>query len=250
MARRPKSSIWQQLAAAQTAINNTLSDAEIQGMVAQYGYPAEKLSEGKRLYDSAFTAVNAQVAVAGGQYQATADLKAREAAARSAYQELAQVARAAFLREPDRLAALGLRGTAPKATAHFIAQAGGAFQNAMSLPDVKAVLAAYGLNDGKLQDGKAKIDAYARANEAQEAAKGSAQQATQNQDAALAAMNQWTAHYIKIARVALRDKPQLLEKIGVSARTGKTAAQRQAPKKAAETRANNKTDLIGRIAKD
>jgi len=43
---------------------------------------------------------------------------------------------------------------------------------------------------------------------------------------ALAALDAWRAQYVKIARVALRGKPQLLEKIGVPARTSGTAAQR------------------------
>ena len=68
-------------------------------------------------------------------------------------------------------------------------------------------------------------------------AKGTAQQATQDQDAALAAMNEWVAQYVKIAKVALRGKKQLLEKIGVTARTTKTAAQKAALAKAAATRA-------------
>jgi hypothetical protein len=50
----------------------------------------------------------------------------------------------------------------------------------------------------------------------------------------------WVAQYLKIAKVALRGKKQLLEKIGVTARTTKTAAQRAAPKKAAATRAAKK----------
>jgi hypothetical protein len=60
------------------------------------------------------------------------------------------------------------------------------------------------------------------------------------QDAALAAMSEWVAQYLKIAKVALRGKKQLLEKIGVAARTTKTAAQKAAPKKAAATRAAKK----------
>jgi len=48
------------------------------------------------------------------------------------------------------------------------------------------------------------------------------------------------AQYLKIARIALRDKPQLYEKLGGVARSGRTAAQRQAPKKAAATRAAKK----------
>jgi hypothetical protein len=71
-------------------------------------------------------------------------------------------------------------------------------------------------------------------------AKGSAQQAMEDQDAALAAMSDWVAQYVKIAKVALRGRRQLLEKIGVLARTSKTAAQQAAPKKAAVTRAAKK----------
>ena len=67
-----------------------------------------------------------------------------------------------------------------------------------------------------------------------------AQQATREQEAALSALNDWTAQYLKIARVALRDKKQLLEKLGVAARTTKTKAQRGAAKKAAATRAAKK----------
>jgi hypothetical protein len=71
-------------------------------------------------------------------------------------------------------------------------------------------------------------------------AKGASQQAAQDQEAALKAMNDWVAQYLKIAKVALRGKKQSLEKIGVTARTTKTAAQRAAPKKAAATRAAKK----------
>ncbi len=41
-------------------------------------------------------------------------------------------------------------------------------------------------------------------------------------------MNEWVAQYIKIARVALRGKKQLLEKLGVAARATPTKAQRAA----------------------
>ena len=71
-------------------------------------------------------------------------------------------------------------------------------------------------------------------------AKGASQQASQEQEAALKAMNDWVAQYLKFAKVALRGKKQLLEKIGVTARTTKTAAQRAAPAKAAATRAAKK----------
>jgi len=232
---RPKASTAAQLNAAQIAVSNSLSDPEIKAAVAEYGYTTTKLNAGKRLVEVALSAVNAQKAGKGAQKTSTAELKAAEKAARDAYQALAQVARAALGK--DDLATLGLAGKEPKATAAFITAAYTLFDNVSSVSGLSDL----GYSAEKIAAERAKIEAYDQANQMQEAAKGSAQQATQEQDAALAAMNDWLAQYLKIAKVALRGKKQLLEKIGVSARTTKTSAQRAAPAKAAATRAAKKT---------
>jgi len=236
MATKPVHSIAQELNAGQLAISNSLSDPEIQSLVAQFGYPAEKLNEGKALYDAALAAVNAEKAAAGAQQEATHTLAQAEVSARDAYQALAKVARAVFAKDKAQLNALGLNGSTPKDTAGFLASAYTLFDNARTLP----ALADYGYDSPKLQSERLKIAAYDIANHQQESAKGAAQQSTREQDAALGALNDWTAQYLKIAKVALRDKSQLLEKIGVLARTSKTAAQRLAPKKASATRAAKK----------
>ena len=105
-------------------------------------------------------------------------------------------------------------------------------------------MADYGYNSVKLQSERIKIAAYDTANQQQEAAKGAAQQSTREQDWALQALNAWKAQYLKIAKVALSGKPQLLEKLGVLARTSKTAAQRAAPKKASATRARRRASEV------
>jgi hypothetical protein len=56
----------------------------------------------------------------------------------------------------------------------------------------------------------------------------------------LAALREWMSQYLRIARVALRAKPDLYAKLGGLVRNSRTAAQRQAPKKAAATRAAKK----------
>ena len=236
MTSRPMHSIAQELNAGQLAISNSLSDPEIQNLVAQFGYPADKLNEGKALYDAALAAVNAEKAQAGAQQESTRLLAQAEKSARDAYQSLAKVARAVFLKDKAQLSALGLTGSMPLDTARFLAAAYALFDNARTLP----ALADYGYDSPKVQSERLKIVAYDTANQGQEAAKGAAQQSTREQDAALQALNAWTAQYLKIAKVALSSKPQLLEKLGVLARTSKTAAQRAAPKKAAATRAAKK----------
>ena len=149
------------------------------------------------------------------------------------------MARAVFGKDKAQLNALGLSGSMPKDTAGFIASAYTLFDNARSL----SALADYGYDSVKLQSERLKIAAYDTANQGQEAAKGAAQQSTREQDAALQALNSWISQYLKIAKVALSGKPQLLEKLGVVARTSKTAAQRLAPKKASTTRAAKKSEV-------
>jgi hypothetical protein len=224
MPTKPVVSIPQQLNAAQLAIANSLADPEIKTAVAQFGYTTAKLNAGKKLYDIALAAVNDQKSGKGAQKDASAQLKTALTAARDAYQALAKVARAALTKEDQ--VKLGL-GKEPRGTAAFIAAGYTLFDNAGEV----TALADFGYDADRLAAERAKIEAYDEANQTQEMAKGSAQQATQDQDAALAAMNEWVAQYLKIAKVALRGKKQLLEKIGVLARTGKTAAQKAAPKK-------------------
>ena len=233
MTSRPMHSIAGQLNAGQLAINNSLSDPEIQSLVAQFGYPADKLNEGKALYDAALAAVNAEKATAGAQQESTHSLAQAEKSARDAYQGLAKVARAVFTKDKAQLNALGLNRNMPLDTAGFLAAAYALFDNARTLP----ALADYGYDSPKLQSERLKVATYDSTNQQQEAAKGAAQQATRERDAALGALNDWTSQYLKIAKVALSGKKQLLEKLGVLARTSKTAAQRLAPKKASATRA-------------
>ena len=233
MPSKPKSTAAQQLTAAQLVIANSLGDPEIKAAVAQFGFTPAKLNKGKALYEAALATVNAQKSGKGTQKGATAQLKAALTDARDAYQALAKVARATLSKEEQAM--LGL-SKEPRGTAAFIQAGYTLFDNARKV----AALADFGYDAKRLASERAKSAAYDRANQAQEMAKGSAQQATEDQDAALAAMSDWVAQYVKIAKVALRGKKQLLEKIGVLARTGKTAAQKAAPQKAAATRAAKK----------
>ncbi len=237
MVAKSKHTAAQELNAAQLAICNSLADGEILGLVGSFGYSQARLTEGNMLYDKALAAVNGQRAKAGEQQNATNTLLKAEFTARDGYQALAKVARAVFIKDKAQLAALGLGGKTPKDTAGFIAAARTLFDNAAGLP----VLANFGYDAARLQSERLKISAYEAANQQQEAAKGAAQQSTREQEEALSALNLWVAQYLKIARVALRGKPQLLEKIGVTARSSKTAAQRAAPLKAAATRQAKKT---------
>lgn len=233
---KEKTSISLLLHGAQVAIDNSLADPLILGAVAEFGYTEEKLTAARTLHDEAVKAVHEQKLTSGTQQTATASLKKAEEEASNAYQDLAKVARAIYVGTPDKLVPLGLDQRMPRTTALFIAAAYKLFQNAT----LQTELADYGYDAARLEAETAKIAAYEQANLAQEAAKGAAQQATAIKNERLDAISNWLAQYRKIVRVALRENPQALEKLGILARNAKTAAQRAAPAKAAATRAANK----------
>jgi hypothetical protein len=79
---------------------------------------------------------------------------------------------------------------------------------------LRASLAEGGLTQAVLGDGQAKVEAVAQANNAQESAKGLAQQSTKDRDAAAAAFRTWMRNFWKIADVALSERPQWLERLG------------------------------------
>ena len=229
-------SISERLNAMQIAVSNTFGDPVIKDLVASFGYDEERLNEGKTLYTTALMSANIQTASGGTQKDSTARVLKAEKTARAAYQDLAKVARAIFKNDKAKLKMLGLEGKMPTRIGEFLGAAYTLFDNAMNVDDVKNELAKYGYNDKKLAAEKQKIADYDLANQRQEAAKGSAQNATREQDAALAKMDEWCAQYVKIAKVALKDHKELLEKLGILARTVKTKAQRGAGKKAAATK--------------
>jgi hypothetical protein len=240
MASRPKKSIAEGLNRAQVAIANTQKNPEILKLVSEYGYNAARIKQGQALLDQAKQAVNLHASLSGAQQDSTAKINKITKDAIVAYQSLAKVARAIWLRDKAMLDKLGIKGKMPVSTAGFLKAAYTLFDNAQVNADLNSGLADYGYTKAKLVAERKKIEAFDAANQTQEAAKGTAQDAAKSQQQAMTALNDWVAQYQKIAKVALRDRRQLLEKIGVLARSGKTKKQRAAPAKARATRAAKK----------
>ncbi len=81
--------------------------------------------------------------------------------------------------------------------------------------DIAAGLAQYGYGETKLTEEEAFVLATDGANRVQEDAKGAAQQSTQEQNAALSALKDDLSVLVKLAKVALKDKPALRATLGL-----------------------------------
>ncbi len=234
MPTRPKDDRATRVTFIEKLITNAQKVPEIKTALSEYGYTPARYTHAREL----LTTVKAGLADSsldfGGQKVATGDERTAKQEAYAAYQGAAKIARKVL--SPAELAQLGLPARQPRKTGDFITAAYTVFDNLSST----RALAEYGFTADKIAAERAKIEAYAQADQAQAEAIGTKEQSTQDLQAAFTELNDWATTCAQVAKVALAKKPQLLEKLGIKARSSKTAAQRAAPRKAAVTRAAKK----------
>jgi hypothetical protein len=142
---------------------------------------------------------------------------------------------------------LGLDKPMSHRTSLFITMALALFDNAAGTPAIAQRLARFAYTPGRFASERGKIEALIEALRAQESAKGAPQTATAQRDAAMAALDDEMSTLRRIAKIALKHQPQLLEKLGIVQRATRTPAQRHAGQKAAATRKAKKAEpeLVG-----
>ena len=126
-----------------------------------------------------------------------------------------KVSRVAF--ENDRAAyhKLDLGGKRKVSLSGWLAQSKQFYINALADSNVLAELAEFCITQTKLEAGQQLVNETEAANADQKKEKGEAQQATIDRDEAIDNLEGWMSDFIAIARIALEDKPQLLEKLGI-----------------------------------
>ncbi len=209
------------LSDAQLAIDNALNNPKVLEYLSDFGYTKAKIQQGKQLYSAAAAAQLAQQAEAGGQISATTDVNEAWETAKKSYMRFLKVARVAFKRNSGVATQLDLGGTRKKSLSGWMAQAQQFYKNALGDQVVLSELKEFGITEPKLKAGLAELAVIEQANLVQEKEKGEAQAATEKRDAALDELQDWLSDYLAIAKVALEEEPQLLEGMGVLARSEK-----------------------------
>ena len=229
----------QQLA---TAANNIRKDPDGLGaMMAPVGYGPAKLDILTALYAEGSTSMSDQVEATGVLREKTAALNRAEATVRQAVVTLASACRHEFADQPEELAKLLVAQRVPDQVAPLITYGVTLFDNASSDQATASRLAAdFGYTPERFTGERAKVDGVIGAVRDQKEAKGAAQLATARQNAVIAKVRRELSALRAMARQALKDEPQMLEKLGITVRNTPTAAQRAAGKKAAATRKANK----------
>jgi hypothetical protein len=152
--------------------------------------------------------------------KATASKGTRDATdtATKALSKPMKIARAVLSTQEPAFGALGLdRGPLPRSRAALL-DAGRRFLDALDADATLAArLEASGLTPARRAGARSALATLAQAQVAGAGAKGDAEDATPDSHEALDALNAWVMQLRKLARIALEDSPQLLEKLGMKA---------------------------------
>lgn len=211
----PKATFADKLLSAQVTIDNAIADVEIKALLADYGYDDVRLAAGKTLLDTTNQLQQVQQKEYGDQFEATNALNSVWDGAKNDYMRFIKISRIALRDELAISQKLDLNGRRKESLSGWIAQAKQFYLNALPDSTVITKLASYGITQAKLEAGKTLLEETEVKNASQEKEKGEAQQATKDRDKVADNLFGWLADFIVIARIALEEKPQLLEKLGV-----------------------------------
>ncbi|MBD3276610.1 MAG: hypothetical protein GF372_14945 [Candidatus Marinimicrobia bacterium] len=198
-----------------TAIENSLSSPDIQTAVARFGYDEPTLQHGKDLLEDATSRHQRQVKEYNEQYAATREYEEAFQAAHDQYMQFVQMSRVVFKNNMDSYQQLRLFGERKRNFPEWITQVRQYYTEALDTPAIQTELAKWGITMERLQGGQQLMEKTVDAQNRQQKESGEAQQATQERDVSIDALYSWTDDYLTIAEIALKDKPQRLEQLGI-----------------------------------
>ena len=127
-----------------------------------------------------------------------------------------KIARVALEDDRGALQALHLIGWRTPTLASWITQAQQFYAAALANSAIQSKLAAFSLTGSMLENGAQQIEAVAARHATRRQQRGAAQNATSVRNVALTNLDTWMRDLKIIARLTLKDHPQLLEQIGVT----------------------------------
>jgi hypothetical protein len=210
--------IAEELNKFRVALDNSLTDASLQGPMAAYGYTIDRIQENRTLLTTIKSLSEAQLRGYGLQYEATIFVNRLRERANQEYVRLLKIARVAFKNTPGVSVQLILSRRRAKSLGDWIQQANLFFDNSLGNPEILAGFSTFNITADVLQAAKVMVEEVKTAETRQEDLKGESQRATDLRDKTFEELKVWMSGYVQIARIAFSNDRQQLEKLGVVAR--------------------------------
>ena len=216
MVKIRKSSIARQIEDAQQLIDGALAQPEVMKELSKLGYPPKEIEKGKEKLNRVIMLEATKSNKYGLKHNASVQCNQDHAETWAKYMRHVKQARLTFADDLGKQKHLELTVRRKRAMADWLVQARYFYQELQQMTDD---FAAMNVTGEELAQTLAMIEAVAEAKRLRKSIDGEAQQMTQERNTALRELNTWTRRFAKMARMALEDKDQLLEGMGLLVRS-------------------------------
>ena len=199
-------------------LTNAETHNEIKDALASYGMDSTKIAEGKQVLNTSKDlweqnkGVDAEIKIASNTY------KKSYAELSTEFKRHREHTIIFFKKQPEILVRLGVKGFYPKKYNELFDKIKEFYGGIKNNPDIQNEMNKIKITSNVVDDCLNKLDHLLadRANYDKEF--GEAQNATQTKNLAILHLKEWVDDFDAIAKIALYDKPQLLETLGIFVR--------------------------------
>lgn len=193
--------------------NNLTEGSPLATELAEYGYTQEEIKKGKALYNQAQNLYQGNIREGQEETQAYAYFKKELDLLSDTYSTDRKKARIIYKENQEVLKNLRLKGKKPYALATLLENIGVFYNTLKAEESLRTPLQRLKITEDTIDTQLAQLDKTQKAYATYTQEKGENQQATKDKNEALNKVDKWVREFYSIAKIALEDKPQLLESL-------------------------------------
>jgi len=200
------------LQAYRLSLSNALSYPALKKPLATFSYDRPKLLKGEALLKNVQLLQSSKDDTYGAQKAATDAFAAEREAVRKQFGEHRQLAKLAFKSQREIETQLQLDTRIKTTFSGWVSQATAFYEK---IGTHSSAMIQYGVTETALQPAQAKLLALMDLADQQTQRRGEAQDNTEQRNKAVRELDSWMRDFYQVARIALKDNPQLLETLGI-----------------------------------
>ncbi|ATA88844.1 hypothetical protein CGC58_03345 [Capnocytophaga stomatis] len=193
---------------------NLSKEGDLKTELAEYGYDDAKIAEGKALYDEARKTFDANIKETREETSASLAFQEKYQNVQKKYSTHRKKARIVFEDNEEALRQLKLKGSAARAIAVAMEEMRAFYQLLDTTPSLLTPLKQLKITEEDIKNQLQEFPEVEKAYATYLQEKGESQQATRDKNKAFEALDKWVSKFYKVAKIALEDRPQLLEALG------------------------------------
>ncbi len=214
MSTRPVNSEAHTLEMYRVALNNVELQSDIASAMEELGYNTEKIGEGKLLLEATRSVYNLNITEDDETSEASENFKAKQKELLKVYRLHRKKAKVVFRNDVVMAEKLQLLGEVPRSYVGLLEATKKFYGEVTTSVELQNKLARLAMSADSLSQSYQLVDELEQARLTYLREVGESQETTRAKDKAMANMSDWMSEFYAVARIALEDKPQLLEVLG------------------------------------